>query len=58
MAVSAVKIDPVEQQGFDDQTWNETQKDKPIEGYRANPHPAGTDEYYRWNRGALKVIGQ
>lgn len=46
--------DPVQKSGFDDQEWNDANPFPLPSGvrYRTNPHPSGSSEYYRWNRGA------
>ena len=47
--------DPIQRQGYDDQAFNETEG-KPSY-FRKNEYPDGSDEYYRWNRGARARMG-
>lgn len=50
--------DPVQKQGFDDQTWNDEHPFPLPTGmkYKQNPHPDKSDAYYRWNLGARHTM--
>lgn len=54
--------DAIQKSGFYDQEWNdakfiENKRLKRIGGFRKNPFPEGSDEYYRYNRGARFQMG-
>lgn len=51
--------DAIQRTGFDAQIWNESLSGSLKEvmaAVRNNPYSHGTDEYYRWNRGAVRAM--